>query len=519
LKKYRITSTLNITRGNIGISGASGTLINITIFPSPNRSVIYIDSPTLDGIYARGTSPGNQIAANRFNDFNVDRTQAPGSDAAGLRLVHSSAAIVQNVIAQDHTAGFYLDDVGSLGYGYIDNSAAAWGYQGFTETSGSFGGFVVNSLDGAASPSLRIRNSFVVSNPPQSASVTTYGLQDIGLAINDLHVYHLETALVSYGVYLHATGGSFGQSSDTFLENIINDACLVTCVYMQGIRGTVNLMDSWNYEQVNALNSYDIDIEDSTGVGLIGNKLYYPGTGHAGIYTSGGGSLHIVDNWIYGSGPAISLNTTSGSVVNGNVMNGPNNWGTNIVELKANSQGNVVSGNSMQGTATNGLFIDPSSASVAGIDSNQIGSLTLLGTITNYINDTAQAGAGTPESLIVGNARIPGSGGVQFPIMATGATACLHMDPTGNVTAAAGDCNVAGTATTSSYCGVATFSASTISGALSCSWVTAGSHCTASWVNGAVTGGALGFTAGSGTVTLTSENNNSNSASVFCSVQ
>src|SRR5206468_2184036 len=126
--------------------------------------------------------------------------------------------------------------------------------------------------------------------------------------------------------------------------------------------------------------------------------------------------------------------TTSSSVISGNVMNGPNAWGTNVISLTTGSKGNVVSHNSIQGTATNGIFIGTDSISVSGLDTNQIGSIPSLGTITNFINDASQLGASTPESLVVGNVNIPGSGGVQFPLLAGGGPECLQMDSTGHVT-------------------------------------------------------------------------------------
>ena len=67
-------------------------------------------------------------------------------------------------------------------------------------------------------------------------------------------------------------------------------------------------------------------------------------------------------------------------------------------------------------------------------------------------------------------------------------------------------------------CGTASFSSSTTSAALSCQWVTSSSHCEATWIGTSVAGGALGYTASSGSVTLTAQNSNSGSASVACSV-
>ncbi len=67
-------------------------------------------------------------------------------------------------------------------------------------------------------------------------------------------------------------------------------------------------------------------------------------------------------------------------------------------------------------------------------------------------------------------------------------------------------------------CGTVTFTSSTSSAALSCAWVTASSHCQATWIGSILTGGTLGYTAGTGTLTLTAATSNSGTASVACSV-
>lgn len=68
------------------------------------------------------------------------------------------------------------------------------------------------------------------------------------------------------------------------------------------------------------------------------------------------------------------------------------------------------------------------------------------------------------------------------------------------------------------YCGVSTFSGGTTGSPVACSWVTSSSHCEATWMGSAVTGGALGFTPGNGSVTLTAATSNSGTAAVACSV-
>ncbi len=67
-------------------------------------------------------------------------------------------------------------------------------------------------------------------------------------------------------------------------------------------------------------------------------------------------------------------------------------------------------------------------------------------------------------------------------------------------------------------CGTATFTSGTTSSAVSCSGITSASHCQATWIGSTLTGGALGYTASAGSVTLTAATSNSGTAAVSCSV-
>lgn len=89
----------------------------------------------------------------------------------------------------------------------------------------------------------------------------------------------------------------------------------------------------------------------------------------------------------------------------------------------------------------------------------------------------------------------------------------ITFDANGNATD-----SMLGTDNLPNYCGQATFSSSTTSSVVSCPWVATSSHCAATWTGSTVTGGALGFTASSGSVQLRAATSNSGSASVFCSV-
>lgn len=428
-KKYSIgTNTISINKSNVCFSGVTSGIPNSAQYPAPSASQILSTSATADILDISGTSTSANITYNDCRNFTLARSQSPGVNAAGLRLSFSYGATIDGVTSMDSTSGFVFKGVGSQGTGYIQNSAASWGYNGFTETSGSLAGFQIDSTSGIASPSLRIRNSFVVANTPlASTGVVTFGLLSNGSAMNDLMVDHLETAWVNYGQFLQASLTT-SPSTDIHILNSINDNCITTCIYIQNVGGSVEVSGGWDFRQSST--SPVIDIRTSSHVDITNLQIFYPAGTGVGLSANTSGGLRVSHNdFMVGSGSAILLTSVSASTVTGNVMNGIT--ATSIVNV-VNSTGDVISSNTINGTATNGIALDATSNGIGGLETNQVGN-PALGTITNQLSNlgfsptTMVAGASAPHYLSAGT--IPtvaiksGAGGGSAAVtMATGAT-------------------------------------------------------------------------------------------------
>jgi hypothetical protein len=382
-RSYKITSPISITKSNIGIGGVASFITSPTLYNLPvSSSVLVVANSTSDGVDIAGVSPSNTVVYNKLTNFTVNRTVAPSSTARGVSVFYSYGLIIDGVTSQDSTADFYFHGVGSQGTGYIANSAATWGYQGFTESGLSMAGFEVDSVNGEPSPSFRLRHSFVANNPPNTGN-TTYGLESDGAATNDLMVDGLETAQVSYGDFVHASSLAFTGSSDMHILNSINDGCLISCIYIQGVLGSLEVSGGWDY-LAGTPSTPDIAIPGASNIIISNLQLYFPGSTAGGLVATGtSGSLSIIGNNFIGSGPMISFNETSGSKIIGNIMNGVNT--TTAVSILNFSEGNLISANSIEGTATNGILIDSTSTGTTALDTNAVGVLPTLGTITNPI--------------------------------------------------------------------------------------------------------------------------------------
>jgi hypothetical protein len=188
---------------------------------------------------------------------------------------------------------------------------------------------------------------------------------------------------------------------------------------------------------------------------------------------------------------------------------GPNAWGTNIFSFTSSSLSNVVSNNTISGTATNGILIDASSTAQAGIETNNVVASGATGTITNKVNDPSNNGATQMLNAVIVN-QAAGSG-----------SNCLQIDTLGNITKTGVACGSGGSGNATSLQSVPIDPTAPTSGQLlaynGTSWIpttTGGSVSFASVTAGTSgahlvmgAGGSLTVTAG-GTVQATSLSGN-----------
>jgi hypothetical protein len=388
-KQYKTSVTVNIVKSHVGIKGFSTGYTAGSLYPTPSPSGIVYTQPTGSVVKALGTDISHTIAFGRFEDFSIIRSVAPtvGAAAAGLELNYYYGAFVNRVTAQDHLAGFYFHGQGSQGMGYIENCTSINGYNGVTLTTGSSAaGFEIDSQDGVPSNSIRIRNSFAVSNPGMTG-VTSFGLYIVGNQTHDVMATHVETATVNFGAYIQSGAFGFTDSSDIHLNDMVHDGCITSCTYITGVGGSVTINGGWYYKQSSS--NPNIQIESSSHVQISNIMMYSPTGSGVGILAHNSGSIKISGN-DFGSvaGSAVKFDNTSASKISDNIMNGVT--ATSVIALVTNSVSNVISGNTINGTATNGISIDNTSTGTVGLETNQIG-LAGLGTITTKISDAANS--------------------------------------------------------------------------------------------------------------------------------
>lgn len=155
------------------------------------------------------------------------------------------------------------------------------------------------------------------------------------------------------------------------------------------------------------------------------------------------------------------------------------------------------------------------------------GTPTTYATQGNYTVWNASAGNGESDFV---NGKGSGAGGFNWYNVANGAgsvgSALMGLDSSGNLSITGlykvnnvqiATTNLSDNAGIVKHCGESTFAAATSGSAVTCSQVTAGSHCSATW-QGTPGAGILGVTPGAGTVAVSATSASTGTASVFCSI-
>lgn len=380
-KAYKITGALSITVNGVGICGSQiGETYNPSALPA---SIIITTSATADVIQV-------SAAYGTFTNVGFFRSVPPtGGTTNGMKLVGFGEGLIDHVAVQDSNNCFHFTDgSGAAGIGVLQNSNCLIGYS-VTETSGTYVGFNIDSTDDNPNPSMRLRYTGFFVNPALSGT-TSYGLYAHGTNIEDIITDNLEMGgAVNYCVAIVDTGSSTTYAdSDIHIRNTICDQPVTTGFYVSGLTsGTTagNVEFAGGSIQSFVSGSKAFDFESSSGITMshvsIGGSQTTTGLVHLSS------NVALVGNLFFNvPGTAISGVGMTASSITGNTFLCAS--GTTAIALTSTSANNAITGNSMNGTCTNGLSFDSTSANNTALSTNSYGS-----SITNQV---INAGASNP---------------------------------------------------------------------------------------------------------------------------
>jgi hypothetical protein len=428
---YKTSSALSITTSNVGLQGVSVGYPSSGSYPTPSPSEIISSSVSADILDVAGTSASQAIAFNVFRNFTLGRTQTASGTAKGLSLKYVDGTYVSGVTSEDSIIDFYILGNNSTGLNNVyENDMALWGYTSLNEPSGSLYGWEVDSTGAVTSNSLYLRNTGANSNYSHVGGSTTYGYYITGSANHDFFCYQCNASDDDYGIYINSTSSSFTASSDMHILNSVIDGCNKTCIYTTGISGTLSITGGWFFTSGKPTTAV-MDFESSANISVVNATLYFPAGTGGGILANRGNSIQVVGTKFSGlnAGPAITYDAIGNGVISANDAGGVT--ATSIINIIA-STNLAISDNTLSGTATNGIALDPNSHSISGLETNVCGGSG--GTVTTCINDSGSNSTNT--SVITSNRTITLSSSAFTSVgFNNGASVFILTDPTNSGTA------------------------------------------------------------------------------------
>jgi hypothetical protein len=396
---YRISSPLNIITNSVGIKGHGMRITNTGQYLNTTpASIILNTAASTDSIDVFGTDVSHNVAFNKFEDFNVERSVLPTGTAAGISLNFTYGVTIVRVGIQDAVRGIYIHGSGSQGMGVIEDSTIQWGYNGVAETSGSFYGIYTDSADGIASPSFRVRHCFVANAIANGTTLNTFGAFFNGTALNDQMYYGFETAHLGYGVSITQTGaGSNIASSDLHFFGTINDAYYHGGFIITGLTtaGSGHVSINGGYNSSANSNTSAIDIESSRGVNVTNVQLSATtGNANNAIFVNNSTNVVLMGNDLQSvTKDGIIVGSSSSVVISGNSINGVGAL-NGLIRLVSTTL-STVTGNVLTGTGQS-LVVDAASINNTGLASNTIAATLTAAVVTgaNQINAWGAAPSG-----------------------------------------------------------------------------------------------------------------------------
>lgn len=374
---YKITSTLTISAPVVGIKGTKygGSALdnNYSLTIATPHSRLIETSASADIVDLYSGSPGGILLSNEFRDFALDRVTLPTGTAAGLSMQYAGGTVVDHVVVNDSVRGFYCFACPALGSGAITNSVAQLGYGSLTETSGTYYGFYFDSgTSGPGEDSLRVMNSGASSKI--ASGITSYGMILTGSLVSDVTTYGFETENMTYGQAVISTGNaSISATSDIHFTNSILNDCGISCVKLSAIQtasgGAVSIIGGlMTPSGTSGTTTFAVDIESSAGVSVEGVQIAQFNTS-TNFFTAGVGAVSssnivIANNLMFNASAVapVLLSSTNDSTITGNKIFNNFATSTQLISLTGTSAHNVISGNTLSGTATVGIAFGASTA-------------------------------------------------------------------------------------------------------------------------------------------------------------
>jgi hypothetical protein len=372
---YAVTSAISIGNNKITMQGAGN-----------NSSYIKVIGTNINGISIIGTS-GTPIRNIMLRDFSVI-SATPGSTNYGLTLFYTAFAIVERMQIQDFNIGIYMKGATNT---QLDTIGAT-----YTGSSNNFIGF--NVFGGTSAADANFSSNFRRCYASGVSGLTgQIGFRLYGVYMSDLQFELCETALTNYGFSLdYSSAPDFNV--DVIIRNPIIDRYFIQGIIVTGLaaNGTLDIMGGYTNPDTTGATTTNIYLLNCAGVVKIEGHQFQALTNYAyttGVYSQNSSNEIILGNSFQECLKGVVFNSEGYSTITGNVFNNAVHAATAFVQVNGGAR-IMVTGNSFNGYATNGVTIDNASSG-CGIVANT-SNVTNIG--TRYSNLGSSPIGGTDGS-------------------------------------------------------------------------------------------------------------------------
>jgi hypothetical protein len=349
---YKTSAAITIT--------TTGTILVGQEFPTITGNgftIISSTSTTADVITVNGTGTNcntGAIAWPTVRNLAVTRSVTASGSAKGIDIYDACWARVEDVESDDSVIGIYVYNAADT---YLNNLQI-----GAMTGTGTKYGVVIDSSSSGANNSTWLNRVAVTG----SGGATT-GVYLHGDCIGDTFIDSLQSSGIAYGAQITSTyHGSSYCNGDVILTRPVLDGVLTAGIVVTNVYGTgiASVKISGAHIVSAAASVIGVDVENSSGVLVTNSEITNSGqAANKGIYVNGANSQNNVfsGNTIFGESTGIGLNSTANNVVSANAISADSAYTTGTAIAATSATYNTITGNSLQGTITNGITLDSGS--------------------------------------------------------------------------------------------------------------------------------------------------------------
>jgi parallel beta-helix repeat protein len=350
-KTYNIGTVLNITSSYLGLQGAGQYITRLMATGAAQSAIQFV-----------GTNSSNTLHNNFVYDMYIGKT-VTCTGGVGITLQHTTVAKIRDCQVADFGYGVYLlNATNTLASRVICSNSAG---------SFDFKGFYIDGADVAGNVSSQFRDCWV--DGAGNTSVAKHGFYAVSAtadgSIQDLYFDSCSTASTNFGFYLDWTNcNTTPRNFDIFINNPVVDQFTDAGIQLSNSlnEGAVTIVGGWLNSKSGASNAKGIYLASFRGATITGTQVYAD-TNYAnayGVYLETAQNITVNSCLFQNQKYGIYSNVSEFCSFVGNRFYATSGKAsTTHINFTSTETKNIITGNILDGYATNGIVLGASTVS------------------------------------------------------------------------------------------------------------------------------------------------------------